>query len=157
MPPSCIDWFPTIIQVCYKETDEHPIAIISYIFLHIHNVRQKHNVPIHCKSHGCCPQWLSCSKIITPWLFIYSYNLLMYDLNRTPIVMAKHGGSRVHFSGISTCERTSREIVSHPQRPPLGFCTKYLYPSTLFWQIKLKPLTTTWYNSLVLYYSLLKI
>ena len=41
------------------------------------------------------------------------------DLNRTPIVMAKHGGSCVHFSGIPTCERTSRDTVSHPQRPPL--------------------------------------
>ena len=32
--------------------------------------------------------------------------------------MAKHGGSRVHFSGISTCGRTSRETVSRPQCPP---------------------------------------
>ena len=34
------------------------------------------------------------------------------------IVMAKHGGSCVHFSGIYTRGRTSRETVSHPQRPP---------------------------------------
>ena len=35
------------------------------------------------------------------------------------IVMTKHGGSCVHFSEISTCGRTSRETVSHPQCPPL--------------------------------------
>ena len=60
---------------------------------------------------------------------------LVCDLNRTPIVMAKHGGSCVHFSGISTCGRTSRQTVSHPQRPPLSILYKYLYPSTLLWQI----------------------
>ena len=37
-------------------------------------------------------------------------------------------------------------------------CAKYLYPSTLLWQMKLlQPLTTTWYDSLVLSFSLLKI
>ena len=51
------------------------------------------------------------------------------------IVMAKHGRSCVHFSEISTCGRTSRETVSHPQCPPLPTLCKYLYPSTLLWQI----------------------
>ena len=52
------------------------------------------------------------------------------------IVMAKHGGSCVHFSGISTCGRTSRETVSHPQRQPLPTPYKiFLYPSMLLWQI----------------------
>ena len=46
--------------------------------------------------------------------------LLVCDLNRTPIIMAKHGCSCVHFSGISTCGRTSRETVSHPQRQLLS-------------------------------------
>ena len=35
------------------------------------------------------------------------------------IVLAKHGGSCVHFSGISTCRRTSPESFSHPQCQPL--------------------------------------
>ena len=52
------------------------------------------------------------------------------------IVMAKHGGSCVHFSGISTCGRTSRETVSHPQRQPLPTPYKiFLYQSMLLWQI----------------------
>ena len=45
--------------------------------------------------------------------------LLVCDLNRTPIIMAKHGGFCVHFSGISTCGRILPETVSHPQRQPL--------------------------------------
>ena len=44
------------------------------------------------------------------------------------IVMAKHGGSCVHFSGISTCGRTSRETVSHPQCPPLPTLCKISLP-----------------------------
>ena len=53
-----------------------------------------------------------------------------------PIVMTKHGGSCVHFSGISTCGRTSRETVSHPQRQPLPTPYKiFIYPSMLLWQI----------------------
>ena len=43
------------------------------------------------------------------------------------IVMAKHGGSCVHFSGISTCGRTSRETVSHPQCPPLPNSVQNIY------------------------------
>ena len=69
--------------------------------------------------------------------YIYDKRIsLVCDLNRTPVVMAKHGCSCVHFfSGISTCGRTSRETVSHPQSPPLPAIYKYLYPSTLLWQI----------------------
>ena len=79
-------------------------------------------------------------------------------LNRTPIVMAKHGGSCVHFSGISTCGRTSRENVSHPQRPPLPTLYKISLPVYIIVTNKrLLPLTTTWYKSLVLSFSLLKI
>ena len=53
---------------------------------------------------------------------------LVCDLNRTPIVMAKHGGSCVHFSGISTWGRTSRETVWHPQCPPLPSLCKISLP-----------------------------
>ena len=56
--------------------------------------------------------------------FIYMHPSLVCDLNRTPIVMAKHGGSCVHFSVISTCGRTSPETVSHPQRQPLPISYK---------------------------------
>ena len=74
------------------------------------------------------------------------------------IVMAKHGGSCVHFSGISTCGRTSRETVSHPQCPPLPTLCKISLPIYVIVTNKLlQPLTTTWYDSLVLSISLLKI
>ena len=83
---------------------------------------------------------------------------LVCDLNRTPIDMAKHGGSCVHFSGISTCRRTSRETVSHPQCPPLPTLCKISLPIYVIVTNKLlQPLTTTWYDSLVLSFSLLKI
>ena len=54
--------------------------------------------------------------------------LLVCNPNLTPIVMAKHWGSCVHFSGISTCGRTSRETVSHPQCPPLPTLCKISLP-----------------------------
>ena len=74
------------------------------------------------------------------------------------IVMAKHGGSCVHFSGISTCGRTSRETVSHPQCPPLPTLCKISLPIYVIVTNKLlQPLTTTWYDSLGLSISLLKI
>ena len=72
------------------------------------------------------------------------------------IVMAKHGGSCVHFSGISTCGRTSRETVSHSQRQPLPTPHKIALPVYVTVTNKrLQPLTTTLYNSRVLYFSLL--
>ena len=74
------------------------------------------------------------------------------------IVMAKHGGSCVHFSGISTCGRTSQETVSHPQCPPLPTLGKISLPIYVIVTNKLlQPLTTTWYDSLVLSFSFLKI
>ena len=83
--------------------------------------------------------------------------LLVCDLNRTSIVMAKHGGSCVHLSGISTCGRTSRETVSHPQCPPLPTLCKISLPIYVIVTNKLlQPLTTTWYDSLGLSFSLLK-
>ena len=70
--------------------------------------------------------------------------------------MAKHGGSCVHFSGISTCGRTSRETVSHSQRQPLPNPHKIALPVYVTVTNKrLQPLTTTLYNSLVLSFSLL--
>ena len=74
------------------------------------------------------------------------------------IVMAKHGGSCVHFSGISNCGRTSRETVSHSQRQPLPTPHKIALPVYVTVTNKrLQPLTTTLYNSLVLSSSLLTI
>ena len=63
------------------------------------------------------------------------------------IVMAKHGGSCVHFSEISTCGRTSRETVSHPQCPPLPTLCKISLPIYVIMTNKLlQPLTTTWFD-----------
>ena len=84
--------------------------------------------------------------------------LLVCDLNRTPIVMAKHWGLCVHFSGISTCGRTSRDTVSHPQYPPLPTLCKISLPVYIIVTNEgLQPLTTTRYNSPVLSFPLLKI
>ena len=79
--------------------------------------------------------------------------LLVCDLNRTPIVMAKHEGSFVHFSGISTCGRTSRETASHPQRPPLTTLHEISLPVYVIVTNKRLQHLTTWYNSLVLSFS----
>ena len=74
------------------------------------------------------------------------------------IVMAKHGGSCVHFSGMSTCGRTSRETVSHPQCPPFPTLCKISLPIYVIVTNKLlQPLTTIWYDSLVLSFAFLKI
>ena len=74
------------------------------------------------------------------------------------ILIAKHGGSCVHFSGISTCRRTSPETVSHPQRQPLPSLYKISIPVyVIVINKRLLPLTTTLYDSLVLSLSLLKI
>ena len=89
---------------------------------------------------------------------IQAFLSLVCDLNRTPIVTAKHGGTCVHFSGISTCGRTSRETVSHPQHAPLPTLCKISLPVyVMVTNERLQPLTTTWYTSLVLSFSLLKI
>ena len=84
--------------------------------------------------------------------------MLVCDLNRTPIVLAKYGGSCVHFSRISTCGKTSRETVSHPQRQPLPTPHKISLPVyVIVTNTRLQPLTTTLYNSMVLSFSSLKI
>ena len=72
---------------------------------------------------------------------------LVCDFNRTPSVMAKHRGSCVHFSGISTCGRTSPETVSHPQRQPLPTPYKISLPVyVIVTNKRLQPLTSTLYN-----------
>ena len=87
---------------------------------------------------------------------IMTYSCLVCD--RTPIVMAKHGGSCVRFSGISTCGRTSPETVSHPQRQPLPTPYTIALPVyVILTNARLQTLTTTLYNSLVLSFSVLKI
>ena len=99
-----------------------------------------------------------CSYCVTRNAIMGFTALLVCDLNRTPIVMAKHRGSRVHFTGISTCGRTSPETVSHPQRQPLPTPCKISLPVyVILTNKRLQPLTTTLYNSLVLSFTLLKI
>ena len=84
--------------------------------------------------------------------------LLVWDLNRTAVAMANPGCSCVHFSGISTCRKTSRETDLHSQHPPIPTLYKISLPVyVIVTNKRFQPLTTTWYNSLVLPYSLLKI
>ena len=53
--------------------------------------------------------------------------------------------------------QTTRETVSHPQCPPLPTLCKISLPIYVIVTNKLlQPLTTTWYDSLVLSFSLLK-
>ena len=54
--------------------------------------------------------------------------------------------------------KTSRETVSHPQHPPLPtLCKISLSVYVIVTNGRLQPLTATWYNSLVLSFSLLTI
>ena len=100
-------------------------------------------------------EWLCCNKLS---LNVSKTHYWCAILIAHQIVMAKHGGSCVHFSGISTCGRTSRETVSHPQCPPLLTLCKISLPIYVIVTNKLlEPLTTTWYDSLVLSFSFLKI
>ena len=71
------------------------------------------------------------------------------------IVMAKHGGSCVHFQESPLAGEPRDRLFHIHSVHRYQLCAKYLYPSTLLWL--LQPLTTTWYDSLVLYISLLKI
>ena len=100
---------------------------------------------------GICGNFYNhCVVCVVPCNYLYQYlemfrrrhgsdatvlALLVCELNRTPVVMAKHGGSCVHFSGIFTCWRTSWETGSHPQHPLLLSLYKISFPSTLLRQI----------------------
>ena len=93
---------------------------------------------------------------------IISLNYWCAILIAHQIVMAKHGGSCVHFSGISICGRTSRETVSHPQCPPLPTLCKislpiYVIVTNKYWNwcrcIQRKDsagviLTASWFNDI---------
>ena len=84
--------------------------------------------------------------------------LLVCDLNRTPNCYGKTWRFLCPFFRISTCGRTSRETVSHPQCPPLPtLCKISLSIYVIVKNKMLQPLTTTWYDSLVLSFSFLKI
>ena len=134
------------------------------------NTQQLQSMGLFSTSHSVYvpSQWemvLRCNVIshwmgtYTEWFLHLQTNayicaLLVCDLNQ--IVMAKHGGSCVHFSGISTCGRTSRETVSHSQRQPFPTPHKIALPVYVTVTNKrLQPLTTTLCNSLVLSFSLL--
>ena len=82
-----------------------------------------------CNLDSCCHAWKGHIYLIYDKCRFYMINIKCQFGSNTSdwcailiahqIVMAKHGRSCVHFSGISTCGRTSRETVSHPQCPPL--------------------------------------
>ena len=102
--------------------------------------------------------WWLVSLLVAVISFVTLYSYWCAILIAHQIVMAKHGGSCVHFSGISTCGRTSRETVSHPQCPPFPTLCKISLPIYVIVTNKLlQPLTTIWYDSLVLSFAFLKI
>ena len=61
--------------------------------------------------------------------------LLVCDLNRTPIVMAKYGGSCVHFQESPLAGEPRERLFHIHSVHRCQLCAKYLYPSTLLWQI----------------------
>ena len=88
----------------------------------------------------------------------YLTHLLVCDLNRTPNCYGKTWRFLCPFFRNLHLLRTSRETVSHPQCPPLPTLCKISLPIYVIVTNKLlQPLTTTWYDSLMLSFSLLKI
>ena len=77
-------------------------------------------------THTLASFWRKQSCNVLSWVTLKSYWCAILIAHQ--IVMAKHGSSCVHFSGISTCGRTSRETVSHSQRQPLPTPHKIALP-----------------------------
>ena len=101
----------------------------------------------HWQTHNISPPadkfWMriicfGATGIVVFFLFM---SLFVCDLNRTPVVIAKYGCSCVHISGISTCRKSSRETVSHPQRPPLQTLYKISVPVHVIVTNNLLPLS----------------
>ena len=121
-------------KACYDCFAQHKYNLITYIMPHIVVESRYTNV----KNHSEISRYFLVH--VLPYPLWNSKELAKFYhwcaiLIAHQIVMAKNGGSCVNFSGISTCGRTPRETVSHPQSPPLPTLYKYLYPSTLLWQI----------------------
>ena len=92
-----------------------------------------------CQYHiKCSYHW--CAIVIAPQLLWQNVGAPVFVLQESPLV------------------GEPRKTVSHPQRPPLRTLYKISLPVYVIVTNKqLQPSTTTWYNSLVLYYSFLKI
>ena len=74
------------------------------------------------------------------------------------IVMAKHGGSCVHFSGISTCGNLARDCFTSTASTVTNSVQNISLPVYVFvTNTRLQPLTRTFYNSMLASVSLLKI
>ena len=129
---STLLWNCLVIWYCWKKTHIFIVwqrkQLKVYVFLrNVEILSSWHQTYSSFWIHRCYHRYR---------LFFYFFIYWCAILIAHQIVMAKHGGSCVHFSGISTCGRTSRETVSHPQRQPLPTPYKiFLYPSTLLWQI----------------------
>ena len=85
--------------------------------------------------------WVSCECAVWSMKYANSFVLLLVcDLNRTPIVMAKHGrlfhaganmGVPVSIFQESPLAGEPRERLFHIHSVRYQLCAKYLYPSTL--------------------------
>ena len=146
-------------------TNEDMIYVIVIFFTNSLNILwcMDFDIPISC---NFCHYFVK-NPGFTVGPDVVNYVLLWYgntpvslvcDLNHTPVVMAKRGGACVHFSGISTGGRTSRETASHPPRPPLLTLYKMFLPVYIIITNKrLQTLTKKpCYNSMVLSFSLMK-
>ena len=107
-----------IEYVCYFE--------IRYFFWHSVDLNIPESTLMVFKSSACFTFTIShpqrCSipfSITSDCNMIHINSFLDFDLNRTPNCYGKTWRFLCPFSGISTCGRTSRETVSHPQCPPL--------------------------------------
>ena len=143
-----------------------PFLRLFYLFIHFQTFsyfssffRFRWKKPISSRKPSQFPssnEHVNSNTIVKYWYSVHFCCCWCAILIAHQIVMAKHGGSCVHFSGISTCGRTSRETVSHSQRQPLPTPHKIALPVYVTVTNKrLQPLTTTLYNSLVLSFSLL--
>ena len=149
-----------ILQAHFVEASGGELQWISWISIPITSLNNdSHSTPMCYREYFKQPvdyrSWVCQLNARKPSASSYHWCAILIAHQ---IVMAKHGGSCVHFSGISTCGRTSRETVSHPQCPPLPTLCKISLPIYVIVTNKLlQPLATTWYDSLVLSFSLLKI
>ena len=110
------------IRVCYCKLYTSTKELVLSYFIVMRCLWNDNDQSYMCTPLAWWALWLpwwppaGCNNALM-YLLIFTMNFCYWCaiLIAHQIVMAKHGGSCVHFSGISTCGRTSRETVSHPQ------------------------------------------
>ena len=77
---------------------------------------------------------------------------LACNLNCTPVVMAKHRHPCVHFLGISTCGRSSRDCFTSTASTvtvtEVRNSVQHIFTRLHYYKQQLQPFTTTWHNKI---------